>query len=292
MSMDSMYAAVPKEQVADKERTLDVDFERAAYEPGQTVLEAQNLAYTYPHSTKEVFTDISLHAQAGSMLAIMGNNGAGKSTLLSLLANATKPKAGRVLVGGIDIATYNRRENAQHIACVLQQQRIPHLSVYDEVLLGRRPHISWSITPHDREVVASCIARLELEPFLNRFCDELSGGERQKVYIARALAQETEVLLLDEPTSALDPKNQIEVLRVVRQVTKEQNLATILVIHDVNLALRFCDRFLLVRDGVVVAEGGHEAVTDEALSRTYDMPMRLVEFEGIRLAVGDLHSQM
>lgn len=258
---------------------------RACYEPGETVLEADGLSYVYPRTSNAVFENISLHAKAGSMLAIMGNNGAGKSTLLNLLGNIEHPTKGTVQVGGIDLSMLNRRQNAQHIAYVSQQQHVPHLSVYDEVVLGRRPHITWSISDYDREVVARCIAQLELEPFADRYCDELSGGERQKVFIARALAQQTEVLLLDEPTSALDPKNQMEILQSIADATKRENLATILVIHDINLALRFCDRFLLIRNGKVVAEGGAEAVIDETLSQTYDLPMRLVEFEGIRMAV-------
>ena len=117
------------------------------------------------------------------------------------------------------------------------------------------------------------------------YCDELSGGERQKVYIARAIAQQTEALLLDEPTSALDPKNQMEVLQVVRDITTQASLATVMVIHDVNLALRFCDRFVLMRNGTIVAQGGIEAVTDEALSETYDMPMRIAEIDNVKLTI-------
>lgn len=248
-------------------------------------LEAKAVAFSYPRSKGAVFEGVSLKAYAGTMTAILGNNGAGKSTLLNLLGHIEAPTAGAVEVGGVDLASLGRREIARHIAYVSQQQRIPHLSVYDEVLLGRKPHVSWSITENDRGVVAAAIERLQLEPFVDRFCDELSGGERQKVYIARALAQETEVLLLDEPTSALDPKNQMEVLQTVREITTQTSLATIMVIHDINLALRFCDSFLLMRDGHVVAQGGIEAVTEETLAQTYDMPLRLIEFDGIKLVV-------
>ena len=219
------------------------------------------------------------------MTAILGNNGAGKTTLLNLLGNLLRPTSGTVMVGNEHLEKLNRREIAQHIAYVSQQQRIPHLSVYDEVLLGRRPHVSGSITENDRAVVAAAIERLELEDFVERYCDELSGGERQKVYIARALAQETEVLLLDEPTSALDPKNQMEVMQAVRDITTQASLATVLVIHDINLSLRFCDRFLLVRNGRVIAQGGPEAVTAETLSEAYDMPIRLVEIDGVRMVI-------
>ena len=249
------------------------------------VLEARNVAFAFPHAGKPVFEGLSFEAHAGTMTAILGNNGAGKSTLLNLLASITAPSAGEVYVSGKSLRSMNKRETAQHIAYVTQQQRIPHLSVYDEVLLGRKPHVSWNISEHDRAVVAAALKQLELEPFVDRYCDELSGGERQKVYIARAIAQQTEALLLDEPTSALDPKNQMEVLQVVRDITTQASLATVMVIHDVNLALRFCDRFVLMRNGTIVAQGGIEAVTDEALTETYDMPMRIAEIDNVKLTI-------
>lgn len=249
------------------------------------VLEARTVAFAFPHAEKPVFEGLSFEAHAGTMTAILGNNGAGKSTLMNLLASITTPSTGEVYVSGKSLRNMNKRETAQHIAYVTQQQRIPHLSVYDEVLLGRKPHVSWSISEHDRTVVAAALKQLELEPFVDRYCDELSGGERQKVYIARAIAQQTETLLLDEPTSALDPKNQMEVLQVVRDITTRASLATVMVIHDVNLALRFCDRFVLMRNGTIVAQGGIEAVTDEALSETYDMPMRIAEIDNVKLTI-------
>lgn len=249
------------------------------------VLEARSVAFAFPYAGKPVFEGLSFEAHAGTMTAILGNNGAGKSTLLNLLASITTPSTGEVYVSGKSLRNMNKRETAQHIAYVTQQQRIPHLSVYDEVLLGRKPHVSWSISEHDRAVVAAALKQLELEPFVDRYCDELSGGERQKVYIARAIAQQTEALLLDEPTSALDPKNQMEVLQVVRDITTQASLATVMVIHDVNLALKFCDRFVLMRNGTIVAQGGIEAVTDEALSETYDMPMRIAEIDSVKLTI-------
>lgn len=251
----------------------------------RVALVAHNLAFSFPRADKPVFENISFEAHAGAITAILGNNGAGKSTLLNLLGNLSSPSKGMVEVGGKPLAKMSRREIARHVAYVTQQQRMPHLTVYDEVLLGRKPHISWSITENDRAVVAAAIESLGIEPFVHRYCDELSGGERQKVYIARALAQETEVLLLDEPTSALDPKNQMEVLNVVRSITQETSLATIMVIHDVNLALRFSDYFLLMRNGEIVSWGGRNTVTSETLSRAYDMPMRIVEIDGLPVAL-------
>lgn len=248
-------------------------------------LEARGLSYVYPRQKTPVFQDLSLQAFPGSMLAILGNNGAGKSTLLDLLAGITQPAEGKVLVDGEDAQQLSRREMARRIAYVAQQQTVPHLSVYDEVLLGRKPHISWAVRDADREIVSRALIDLELEGFTERFCDELSGGERQKVFIARALAQEPHILILDEPTSALDPKNQLEVLDVIRRVTRESGLATVLVLHDVNLALRFCDRFMLMRGGDVVAEGERSVVTGEALTQAYGTAFKIVEIDGVPVAV-------
>lgn len=242
-----------------------------------TPLHARGLAYAYPRAHATVFDDIALHARAGSLLAVLGNNGSGKSTLLNLLVGNTRPTRGEVEVCGSPLESLSRRQAARRLAFVSQQQCAPHLSVYDQVLLGRRPYLSWSVTEHDRTVVARCIERLGLEGFAQRFCDELSGGERQKVYIARALAQEPNVLLLDEPTSALDPRNQIEVMQAVRDIAVHENIATVVVMHDINLAMRFCDRFMLMRDGNIVAEGPRDAVTPETLERTFDISFHLAE---------------
>ena len=252
---------------------------------GEVRLSARRLSYTYPCGLRSVFTDMDVDLRTGEVLAILGNNGAGKSTMLDLFAGLTEPSSGEILVEGRHVSSLSRREAAQHIAYVAQQQLIPHLTVYDEVLLGRRPHISWSVTQEDRRIVADAIARMGLEDYADRFCDELSGGERQKVFIARALAQQPKVFLLDEPTSALDPRNQIEVLREIREITRTNDLACALVLHDVNLALRFCDVFLLMNDGRLVAKGGREQVTEEALYETYGTAFKLIDADGVPVAV-------
>ena len=247
-------------------------------------LDARGLSFTYPHRDTPVFSQLDLSIEAGEILGVLGNNGAGKSTVLDILVGIVKPASGTVQVGGVDLSNLKRRETAQRIAYVTQRQSIPRLRVYDEVLLGRKPYITWSITDYDRDVVARAIARLNLEEFSNRYCDELSGGERQKVFIARALAQEPRILVLDEPTSALDPKNQVEVMQAVRDATKRDKLATIVVMHDLNLALRFCNRFVLMRDGVVIAEGDEAVITEENLFATYGAHFTLVDAHGIKMA--------
>ena len=280
---------LPKSPVAGDDHVFD-DKEAPIHSHGhirqsKTILEVADVSYRYPNQTNLVFEGISFEAKAGSILAILGNNGAGKSTLLNVLAGIARPSHGRTLITTSDISKMNRKEIARHIAYVSQEHRIPHLSVYDQVLLGRKPHIMWSVSEYDRLVVSNTIEQLGLKHFATRFIDELSGGERQKVHIARAIAQEPEVLLLDEPTSALDPKNQMEVLEIVREITDQGSLATIIVMHDINLALRFCDRFIMMHDGSIVSYGGSEVVTDETLTKTYDYAMRIKNIDGTRVAV-------
>jgi iron complex transport system ATP-binding protein len=246
-------------------------------------LVAEELEYRYPHAAAPVLEDIHLEAKSGQMLAILGNNGAGKSTLLNLLSGMQRPARGRVLVEGIDVATQNRREIARHVAYVAQQQRVPHLSVYDQVLLGRKPYITWGLSNNDRKTVSETIASLGLSPFATRYADELSGGERQKVFLARALAQQPEVLLLDEPTSALDMRNQVEVMELIRSVTRSNALATVMVVHDVSIALRYCDCFLLMSNGNVVAQGDIASLDEKSLSAAYGIQVRIAEFDGVRL---------
>lgn len=241
---------------------------------GTPKIKVHDLSFSYPRTDRTIFEHISFNACSGQILSVLGNNGCGKSTLLDLLSGISRPTSGEVLldINGADnvVASLPTRKIAQHVAYVTQNQRVPHLTVYDEVLLGRKPHITWNLKDRDYQVVEEVIHRLGLESYVTRHLDELSGGERQKVMIARALAQEPEVLLLDEPTSALDLKNQLEVLELVQELTYEQKLATILVIHDVNLAVRYSDQFLLIHDGSIVA-CGDEAATEENLSRTYNL---------------------
>jgi iron complex transport system ATP-binding protein len=245
----------------------------------------KDLEYSYRNATKPAFSSINFSAKSGEMLAILGNNGAGKSTLLNILAGTHKPTKGEVILEGHKLHNLSRRELSRHVACVSQQQHDVHLSVYDQVLLGRRPYVSWALSNYDKTVVAATIARLGLESFATRYTDELSGGERQKTYIARALAQEPEVLLLDEPTSALDMKNQIEVLQLISTETKQSNLVTILVIHDVSLALRYCDSFILMNDGKVVSQGSINDLSERDLSMAYGINVQIAQLNGNRVAI-------
>jgi iron complex transport system ATP-binding protein len=159
------------------------------------------------------------------------------------------------------------------------------MTVFNSVLLGRKPYIQWDITQRDMAIAAQALATLGLSDYALRFLDELSGGELQKVVIARALAQEPEVLLMDEPTSSLDLKNQLEVLKLIRQITRERGIAAVVALHDLNLALRFADRFVLLKEKRIFAAGGAEVMTPETIEAVYAVPVAMTSHNGNRFVI-------
>ena len=248
------------------------------------MIHIQDVAFSYPGSD-EILQQISFDLDGGHCLALLGNNGAGKSTLLKCLNLIHTPARGIIQVNGREIRSMGRKEIAQTLAYVEQQSESSQMTVYDSVLLGRKPYIRLEPTQADYAIVEKALARMELKDFALRFTDELSGGELQKVVLARALAQEPEILLLDEPTSSLDLHNQHEVMRIVSHLAEEDHLAVVVVIHDLNLALRYCDRFLLIRDGRVYAYGDQSIITAEAVSQVYRVKCQVVEFLGHKIVV-------
>ena len=244
----------------------------------------EHLSFSYPCGRK-ILEDISFSAGTGECLAVLGNNGAGKSTLLKCFSRILRPQAGRVLVDGRDILTLPLEELARTSALMAQSAPLPRLTVYDTLLLGRKPHMKWGVSQRDRAVVADTLGQLGLEPFAMRYPDQLSGGEQQKILLARALVQEPKLLLLDEPTSSLDLKNQYEVLGLVRRFCRERNITAVLVIHDLNLALRFCDRFLFLHGGRVFAYGGVDVVNPENIRAVYGMDAAVERVRGVPVVV-------
>lgn len=246
------------------------------------MIEVKNIRYHY-RGGREVLKNVSFSLEPGQFLAILGNNGVGKSTLLKCFNKILKADSGEFLLDGENILRMNNHEIARHIAFVSQNVANTQMTVHDVVMLGRRPYMKWGFTEHDHEIVHESMRRLNLEDMRGRFLNQLSGGERQKVMLARALAQEPKLLLLDEPTSSLDIHNQYQVLQIVRDICHKEGLTAIVVIHDLNLALRFCDKFLLLREGEVYACGGHEILDSAALKNVYQVDARIVEVEGQKM---------
>lgn len=239
----------------------------------------------FNYGSRPILKDIKFRVERGEVLAILGNNGAGKSTLLKCLNRILKPRRGTILLEDQDLSRLSSLEVAQRLGYVAQQHQVTRFTVFDAVLLGRRPHVKWGLTRQDLEVVRRVLKLLGLEDYALRYLDELSGGELQKVVIARAFAQEPQVLLLDEPTSNLDLKNQLEVLDLVRLAVQEQKIAAIVVLHDLNLALRFADKFLFLKNHTVYACGGKEIMTPDNIAAVYGVPVLVEELRGIPVVV-------
>lgn len=243
------------------------------------MIEAKGICFHYKNCPV-VLQNVDFQAEDGHFLAILGNNGAGKSTLLKCMNGILKPDAGSLLLDGEDLLTMPHRQVAQRVAFVAQTVASTQMTVHDMVMLGRRPYMGWSFSREDNDIVHAAMARLGLMDMRGRFLNQLSGGERQKVMLARALAQQPRLLLLDEPTSALDIRNQYQVLKIVGELCRTEGLTAVVVIHDLTLALRFCDRFLLMRDGQVYRCGGLEVLDKTALREVYGVDAEPVVVNG------------
>ena len=243
------------------------------------MMQIRNLSYRYKGGP-EVLKDVSFDIEPGKFLAILGNNGVGKSTLLKCFNHILKPDTGEVVLDGENLLAKPSREVAKQVAFVSQSVPGTQMTVHDVVMLGRRPYMKWGFTEADHRIVHDAMHRLGVEDMRGRFLNQLSGGEKQKVMLARALAQQPKVLLLDEPTSALDIQNQYGVLKMVCKICHKDNMIAVVVIHDLNLALRFCDRFLLLKDGQVYRHGDRSILDSTALKEVYGVDAKVVEIEG------------
>jgi iron complex transport system ATP-binding protein len=243
------------------------------------ILSVNNLAFTYP--SHSVLHEINFSICKGDFLAVLGINGAGKTTLLKCINRILKPCAGSVFISKGNISKLSQREIAKRIGYVAQQQESSCMTVYDAVLLGRKPYIQWEASGKDLEITQDVLKTLDLDSYALRQLNELSGGEQQKVAIARALVQEPDLLLLDEPTSSLDLKNQIEVVKIIKRVASKRQIAAVVSMHDLNLAMRYADKFLLLKDGEIFAAGGLEVMTSENIGTVYSIPVEVKEVGGI-----------
>lgn len=249
------------------------------------MVEVKGVTFTYKPGSRNVLQEIGFALEGNQCIAVLGNNGAGKSTLLKCINGICSPRKGEVTIDGHSVSKMTRNETARNISYVAQNNISLNMTVFDAVLLGRKPYITWDATSKDMQIVHEIIGQMQLEDFALRSVAELSGGERQKVMLARALAQEPRLLLLDEPTSNLDPRNQHEVLRLVKAIAREHHIAVIIVIHDLNLAIRYCDRFLFLKDARVFACGGLESMTPENIEEVYQIHVHIIEHRGVPVVV-------
>ena len=219
----------------------------------------------------QVLKDVELDVELGEMLSIVGPNGSGKSTLLKCINRILKTKQNTVLVDGRDTSRLNLKELSKVMGYVPQSSTSTFpFTVFDVVLMGRKPYIHWNLSERDNEIVAEMLDFLGIGELAMRYFNELSGGEQQKVIVARALAQQPQILLLDEPTSSLDIKHQLEILCMLRSLTQSKERSVIVTMHDLNLASRFSDRMIMLKQGKIFASGTPESVlTEENIEKVY-----------------------
>jgi len=242
------------------------------------ILSINQISFRY--NSLPVLQDVSFDLSSGQILGVLGINGSGKSTLLKCVNKILKPHGGAVLLDSTNLLKLSGDAVARRIGYVPQRYSEEQVTVFDAVLLGRKPHIKWAATERDMRVVERLLALMGLEKYALRPISTLSGGEAQKVIIARALAQEPKVLLLDEPTSSLDLRNQLEVMNLVTTVAQTENVSAVVAIHDLNLALRFVDRFVILKDGTIHAGGLKEDLTPEVIEDVYGVHSILRVVEG------------
>lgn len=247
------------------------------------MIEIKDISFSYPDG--DILKGVGFAAEKGEVVGLLGNNGAGKSTLVTCLNRIRKPQNGSLTIDGKNAFQMGRNELARTVSYVAQKNEMTHTTVFDCVLLGRKPYIQWSVSREDLDICTQIMERVGLMDFQLRYVDELSGGELQKVMLARALVARPKLLLLDEPTSNLDPKNQYEMMALVRELAKEQGFAVITVIHDLNLALRFCDKFYFLKAGEGYSYGGIETVTGETLQAVYGIRAEVLEVKGRKTVI-------
>jgi iron complex transport system ATP-binding protein len=223
--------------------------------------------------------NVSFEGNPGEVISVIGPNGSGKSTLIKCIAQVHRPSSGKVILNDADAAKMDPNEIARLIGYVPQNFHYLFFStVMETVLLGRKPHIKWKVTQHDLDVVQQALDSMNIRNFAGKFMDQLSGGEKQKVYIARALAQEPELFLFDEPTSNLDLKHQIEVLEITRSLTKSRGASMIVALHDLNLAYSYSDTVIVLNKGKVHAFGKPlDVLTPETIREVYGVDAMIVE---------------
>jgi iron complex transport system ATP-binding protein len=228
------------------------------------MLSAKDISFSYRE--KPVLDGVSLEVKKGEILGILGPNGCGKTTLLKILNRNLHPQGGKVLMDDVDLEEISKKKIARHIAVVPQSNEIRFaFSVRDIVTMGRMPFLDnfKGESSNDLQIVEEAMEKTNISEFADRLINTMSGGERQRVIIARALAQRPDILLLDEPTLHLDINHQFEILDLVKKLSDEQSLTVVIVSHDLPMVAKYCDRMILIHDHRIFAMG----TTEEVLTR-------------------------
>ena len=243
------------------------------------ILQIRDTSFSYDRET--VLHSVSMDIQPGEFVGVIGPNGSGKSTLLKLLGGVLTTGPGKLFFREKDYKDYHRKQMAQSITWIPQDHSMAFpFKVSEIVLMGRHPYLSAFTFEGDEdiEIARNAMERTQILQFAQRGFNEISGGEKQRVVIAGAITQEPEVMILDEPTSALDIKYQIQILNILQQLNKDEQMTVVLAMHDLHLASKFCDRLVLLDQGKIFQDGRPEDVLKkENIEEVYGVKVHLIK---------------
>ncbi len=244
-------------------------------------LEINNLSFKY--TSVPILENVSFKVSPGEILGILGPNGSGKTTLMKCMNQVLKPECDSITFGDTDLTSAKRSEISKIMGYVPQNSinETAYPTVYEVVMMGRRPYGSWMTKSDDNEIVWAALERMGVTELADRRFDRLSSGQTQRVLMARAIAQGARVMLLDEPTSNLDIKYQIDVMETVRELARSDGISVCAIIHDLDLAMKYCDKAILLYKGGILAAGDvTEVITPENIRTVYEVEIKIDDSYG------------
>ena len=244
------------------------------------MLNVNDLHFRYSVRGEAVLKGAALELKQGEVGILLGKNGSGKTTLFKNILGIEKPHKGQITFEGENLLKMSRRDRARRIAYVPQHIHFGDLTVFDSVLMGRVSYFGIQAGREDYEAVENILRDMQLLDFASRSAEALSGGEKQKIAIARAMAQEPKLMIFDEPTGNLDIANEQLIIEEAKKLAREKNIAILSSLHDLNQALSMGDRFFFMKDGVVKYTGGREVFTPEVIQDIFDVRVRILEIDG------------
>lgn len=250
------------------------------------MLNCDNLTFRYSRAGRPVLRGASLSLGPGEIGIVLGKNGSGKTTLFKNILGIHTPSGGSIRFDGENLLNMPRRERARRIAYVPQDIQFGALTVFDSILMGRVAYFGLKASHEDYLAVEKILTDMGLEAFASRNVEALSGGERQKIAIARAMAQEPRLMVFDEPTGNLDIANEQLILTEARKLSREKGISILSSLHDLNQALYFGDRFFFLKDGVVKYAGGKDMVCEEVIRDIFDIDVKMVEINNRKVILG------